>query len=170
MADAVVRTPQDDDIVALTAIYNHYIVATPITFDLEPLTVEERRRTWFDHYATSGRHRLLVLEKDRDVIGYCSSSTFRPKGAYQTSVEASVYLAPMQVGRGYGAQLYTALFEELRKEDVHRAYAGITLPNDASVALHKRFGFTSVGVYNQVGYKLDKYWDVEWFEKRLRGA
>lgn len=168
MGKAVVRVPDDDHIVALTAIYNYYVLATPITFDLEAFTVEERRKLWFEHYAATGRHRLLVLETDEDVVGYCCSSTFRPKGAYQTSVEASVYVAPMHVGRGYGTQLYTALFEELRKEDVHRVYAGITLPNDASIALHKRFGFTSVGVYTEVGYKLDKYWDVEWFEKRMQ--
>ncbi|MBI3782285.1 MAG: N-acetyltransferase [Deltaproteobacteria bacterium] len=167
MDKALVRVPQDHDIVALTAIYNHYVVATPITFDLKAFTVPERRQTWFEHYAATGRHRLLVLENDEGVVGYCCSSTFRPKGAYQTSVESSVYVAPMCVGRGYGTMLYTALFEELRKEDVHRVYAGITLPNDASIALHKRFGFRSVGVYSEVGYKLERYWDVEWFEKRL---
>jgi hypothetical protein len=79
MGKAVVRVPQDNDIVALTAIYNYYVSATPSTFDLEAFTVEERRKGWFDHYSTSGRHRLLVLENEDEVIGYSCSSTFRPK-------------------------------------------------------------------------------------------
>jgi len=170
MTQELIRPAEPGDIVALNAIYNHYIATTPITFDLEPFSVDERRRSWFDHYAATGRHRLLVLELDGVVQGYCCSSTFRPKGAYQTSVETSIYLAPTITGRGYGGRLYAALFEALRHEDVHRAYAGITLPNLASVALHQRFGFESVGVYTQVGRKFDEYWDVEWFEKRLDGG
>lgn len=170
VAKELVRPAEDDDIVALTAIYNYYVRETAITFDLEPFTVDERRRSWFEHYARSGRHQLLVLDIDGEVLGYCCSSTFRPKGAYQTSVETSIYLSPAITGRGHGTWLYTALFEELRSEDAHRAYAGITLPNPASVALHKRFGFASVGVYSQVGRKFDQYWDVEWFEKRLDGS
>ena len=69
--------------------------------------------------------------------------------------------------QGIGTQLYSALFNALAEEDVHRAYAGITLPNEASVAVHKKFGFQSVGIYHEVGRKFDKYWDVEWFEKAL---
>lgn len=163
----MVRSAGDADLGALTSIYNHYIETTAITFDLQPYSVERRRSEWFEHYADHGRHRLLVAEEDGRVCGYACSSTFRPKGAYDPSVEVSVYLAPDATGRGLGLQLYEALFAALQSEDVHRCYAGITIPNDPSIALHRRFGFQLIGTYSEVGRKLGKYWDVQWFEKRL---
>jgi phosphinothricin acetyltransferase len=167
MTPATIRPAAPNDIEPLTAIYNHYIAHTAITFDLEPFSVERRRSEWFEHYHASGRHRLLVAERDAAVCGYACSSTFRPKGAYQTSVEVSVYLAPDSTRQGLGRRLYVALFDLLQVEDVHRAYAGITLPNPASVALHEKFGFQPIGTYHEVGRKHGKYWDVLWMEKRL---
>lgn len=79
----------------------------------------------------------------------------------------SVYCAPEAAGRGIGTLLYTSLFEALDGEDLHRAYAGIALPNEASARLHTRFGFRHVGTYEQVGRKFGKYWDVAWYEKKL---
>jgi phosphinothricin acetyltransferase len=148
-----------DDLPGLTALYNHYIATTAITFDLDPWTVEQRR-AWFEHYAETGRHRLLVAYEDGVLAGYASTSPFAVKAAYQTSVEVSVYLAAGFGGRGIGTALYEALFVAIADEDVHRAHAGITLPNPASVALHKRFGFEEVGVYDEVGYKFGRYHDV----------
>jgi phosphinothricin acetyltransferase len=82
-------------------------------------------------------------------------------------VETSIYLAPAAMGRGVGTLLYERLFEALEAEDVHRAYAGVTLPNAASIRIHERFGFEQVGVYREVGRKFGVYHDVAWFEKRL---
>jgi len=79
----------------------------------------------------------------------------------------SVYLDPQAGGQGLGSALYARLFDALKGEDVHRALAGVTLPNDASLALHKRFGFEPVGTYSEVGRKFDRYWDVMWIEKLL---
>ena len=79
----------------------------------------------------------------------------------------SIYLAPDALGRGIGSRLYEELFTAIAGEDVHRAYAGITLPNPGSVALHEKFGFQSIGVYHEVGRKFGRYWDVEWFEREL---
>jgi phosphinothricin acetyltransferase len=166
MTHATIRGARETDLERLTQIYNYYVVNTPITFDLEPFSVAERRE-WFRHYATSGPHRLLIAEADGLVVGYVTSSRFRPKAAYATSVETSIYLAPETTGQGMGTALYAALFAALAEEDLHRAYAGITLPNPISMALHKRFGFRSIGVYCEVGRKFGKYWDVEWFEKPL---
>ncbi|MEK7794524.1 MAG: N-acetyltransferase family protein, partial [Candidatus Hydrogenedentota bacterium] len=101
------------------------------------------------------------------VTGYAYTSQFRSKAAYDTTVEMTIYLAPEAVGRGIGSVLYATLFDALRDEDVHLAVAGITLPNEASIALHKKFGFEDVGVYHEVGRKFGKYWDVVWMEKRL---
>ena len=166
----IIRLPQTADLEALTQLYNHYVLNTTITFDIEPYTVDQRREHWWCHYAPQGRHRLWVAEKDQVVIGYASSSKLREKAAYDTSVETSIYLCPEVQGQGIGTQLYRALFRSLAEEDVHRAYAGITLPNPGSIALHQKFGFHSVGCYREVGRKFDRYWHVEWFEKALPAA
>jgi phosphinothricin acetyltransferase len=162
-----VRPATPADLPALTDLYNHYVLSSPNTFDIEPYTVEARR-SWFEQFADSGPYRLLVCEDSTGIAGYASSARFRAKAAYATSVETSVYLAPSRVGQGLGTDLYRALFERLRGEDLHRAYGGITLPNPASVALHRKLGFRSIGIYREVGRKLGRYWDVEWFEKPLR--
>jgi len=158
-----------DDLPALTSIYNHYVVNTTITFDLRPFSPDERR-PWFDDHRDSGPHRLLVAAAaDGRVVGYASSSRWRPKPAYLTTVEVSVYCDPGVVGTGCGSSLYTALFAALETEDIKTAVAGIALPNPASIALHERFGFRSVGVFHEVGRKFDRYWDVAWYERPMRG-
>ena len=101
------------------------------------------------------------------VMGFATSSPFRPRAAYATSVETSVYCDPDRLGSGIGSKLYARLFQDIESEDLHRAYAGISLPNDASVSLHERFGFVKVGEYSEVGRKFGRYWNVAWFEKKL---
>jgi phosphinothricin acetyltransferase len=163
-----IRPATLDDLQALTDIYNYYVVNTTITFDLHPFAAAERR-SWFDDHNTSGPHRLLVASDSGGAcIGYASTSRWRPKPAYNTTVEASVYCHPNAVGRGCGTALYGALFERLQSEDVETIVAGVSLPNFASIALHERFGFRGVGVFHRVGRKFDKYWDVAWFERPLR--
>ncbi|GLX26944.1 MULTISPECIES: GNAT family N-acetyltransferase [Streptomyces] len=161
-----IRPGVEDDLEELTRIYNHYVLETPITFDVEAFTPEQRR-PWLLAHPASGPHRLLVAEEGGKLLGYATSSAFRPKPAYATSVETSVYLAPEHVGRGVGGLLYTSLFEALAQEDVHTALAGIAMPNQASQRLHERLGFRQVGLLEQVGRKFDRFWDVAWFQKSL---
>jgi phosphinothricin acetyltransferase len=161
-----VRPATEQDLDAINTIYNHYVGVAHYTFDLEPMTGEARRE-WFTHYGGTGRHRLLVALSEAGVIGYASSSKFRDKRAYETSVETSIYIAPEAIGRGAGSRLYEELFRSLEGEDVHRAYAGIALPNPASVALHERFGFKQVARFTEQGRKFGRYWDVAWFEKAV---
>lgn len=161
-----VRPAAADDLSAINDIYNQYVVEAHYTFDLEPMSMDARRE-WFTHYGETGRHRLLVAVSDGRVSGYACSSRFRPKPAYETSVETSVYLAPDAIGRGAGARLYEKLFKTLDGEDVHRAYAGIAVPNPASIGLHERFGFKRVGHFTEQGRKFGRYWDVAWYEKPL---
>jgi phosphinothricin acetyltransferase len=149
---------------AIVAIYNHYILNTPVTFELEPFSVESRR-PWFEQFRDTGRHRLLVAEEAGQVLGYAASFRYRSKPAYDPTVETSIYCAPGDVGRGLGRRLYAALFEVLAREDVHRAVAGVTLPNPASVRLHERVGFRQVGIFTEQGRKMGQYWDVAWLEK-----
>lgn len=160
---------KEDDLTALTDIYNHYIRDTPITFDVTPITPDERR-PWLLSHREDGPHRLLVARTPGPtgrILGYATSSPFRAKAAYATSVETSIYLAADAGGRGIGTLLYKQLFAALEGENVHRAYAGVTLPNEASIRIHRRFGFREVGVYEEVGHKFGAYHDVAWFEKRL---
>ena len=161
-----VRSAVLSDLPRLTEIYNHYIVHTAITFDITPFTVEQRAN-WFAQHADSGRYRLFVAEDAGHVLGYAGTGPFRPKQAYETTVETTIYCAPDVTGRGIGTRLYRALFEALCGEDVHRALAGITLPNPTSIALHQRLGFVEVARFNENGRKFGRYWDVAWFEKRL---
>ncbi|MFF5808011.1 GNAT family N-acetyltransferase [Streptomyces sp. NPDC012746] len=164
--DTRVRPGVEGDLAELTRIYNHYVVETPVTFDTEPFTVE-RRRPWLTSHPDHGPHRLLVAEQGGAVLGYATSSAFRPKQAYSTSVETSVYLAPEQTGRGVGSLLYASLFKALEHEDVRQVLAGVTLPNEASQRLHLSFGFQPVGVFRDVGRKFGAYWDVAWFQRPL---
>ena len=159
-----IRHARLDDLPRLTAIYNHYIRETAITFDIEPYTVEGRR-PWLAQHGTSGRHQLVVAEVGGTIVGYAGTGTFRAKQAYETSVEMTVYLDPAATGRGIGAALYGDLLPRIAREDVHRALAGITLPNPQSIALHQRFGFRPVAHFTENGRKFDRYWDVVWLEK-----
>jgi phosphinothricin acetyltransferase len=161
-----VRPGEARDASALNDLYNHYILTTPITFDIEPWSLEQRL-SWLDAFEQDGPHRLVVAEQDGVLLGYASSHQFREKSAYSTTVETSIYCRQDVTGKGIGSLLYGALFEALRDEPIHLAVAGVTLPNDASVAIHRRFGFEPIGVYHAVGRKFDQYWDVAWFEKLL---
>ena len=163
------RPARNDDLPRLVEIYNHgdrYVINTPITFDIDPVTVEGRQ-TWFGQFADTGLHRLLVAQGASGVIGYAGTHQFRTKKAYDTTVETTIYCTPEATGRGIGRALYSALFDALRGEDIRMAIAGITMPNDGSVALHERFGFMRSGLMHAVGLKFGEYWDVAWYEKRL---
>jgi len=164
MVDVRIRPALRADLPRLTEIYNYYVVNTPVTFDVEPYTVE-RREAWFAQFGATGRHRLLVAESGGGVVGYAGTTGFRPKPAYETTVEATIYCAPDEAEKGIGSRLYAALFEALRGKDIHRIVAGYTLPNPATAAIHARFGFKVVGVFSENGRKFGKYWDVCWVER-----
>jgi phosphinothricin acetyltransferase len=164
MSKTRIRTAEPGDLARITEIYNHYILNTPVTFDVELYTVE-RREAWLAQFSATGRHRLIVAEENGIVIGYAATTRFRPKAAYETTVETSIYCAPEVVGKSIGTRLYAELFAMLRGEDIHRFVAGYVLPNAASEALHRRFGFKVVGVFSENGRKFGKYWDVCWVER-----
>jgi phosphinothricin acetyltransferase len=165
-ASVHVRPATAQDLEAINEIYDHYVAETHITFDVEPTSMDDRRE-WFSHYAETGPHRLMVAVDGDKVVGFASSGRFRPKPGYLTSVETSIYLAPELIGKSIGSRLYGELFKALEGEDLHRAYAGIALPNPASIALHEKFGFKRVAHFTEQGRKFGRYWDVAWFEKPL---
>jgi len=152
-----IREALRHDLPAITGIYNHYVINTPITFDVEPFT-SEQRSSWFGEHCDGFRYRLLVAEESGRIVGYAGTGRFRAKRAYDTSVEATIYCAPDATGRGIGSQLYAALFKAIANEDINRIVGGITLPNPPSIALHRRFSFKEVGVFTGNGRKFGQYW------------
>lgn len=162
---AVVRQLEPGDHAAVLDIYNHYIVHSPCTFDTQPFSLAARI-PWFAQFEQPN-YQCLVATRSGQLIGYACCMSFKQKPAYGTSAEVSIYVDPEHAGEGSGSVLYAALCEFLQSTSLHRAYAGITLPNEGSVALHEKFGFQKVGHYHEVGYKFGQFWDVAWYEKSL---
>jgi phosphinothricin acetyltransferase len=154
-----------DDLPALVAIYNYYVEHSHCTFDLVPFSARSRR-TWWDGF-DSQRRQCWIAEEHDQILGYACSAGLKNKAAYDTSVEVSVYVDVAHCGSGIGAALYRSLLSALKYQDLHRAYALIALPNDASLALHARFGFQKVAHLHEVGRKFQRYWDVVWLERNL---
>jgi phosphinothricin acetyltransferase len=167
MSQTEIRPAAGSDLPRLTEIYNYYVLNTAVTFDVEPYTIE-KRAAWLEHFGATGRYRLVVAEESGVVLGYAGTMRFRPKAAYETTVETTIYCTQEAIGKRLGSRLYAALFEALRGEDINRIVAGYTLPNDASAALHARCGFKPVGIYTEVGRKFGRYWDVQWTERPLK--
>lgn len=157
------RAARREDLAALVALYNYYVLTSHCTFDIEPFT-EQSRIPWWSIF-DGVRYQCLVVEENDGLVGYACSTPLKSKTAYATSVEVSVYIAADEGGKGFGRRLYAALFAQLAEVDVHRAYALIALPNEPSLALHEAFDFRQVSQLTEVGRKFDRYWDVAWLER-----
>ena len=161
---ALVRPAALTDADALAAIYRPIVEATTISFEeVAPDGAEFARR--LAH--TMQTHPWLVAETERGVVGYAYASRHRERSAYRFSVDVSVYVAEHARGNGIATALYTELFKRLSALGFHRAFAGIALPNEASVQLHHRFGFEPVGIYKEVGRKFGRWLDVYWCQKAI---
>ena len=153
------------DLGRINEIYNAYIVDSHTSFDTEPWTLEERA-AWFTKYERAeGPFFVVVLDDGGSVIGFASSSPFRPKAAYDTSVETTVVLDNGATGQGLGGILLGDLLTRLAAAEVHRAYALIALPNEPSVKLHARLGYRDVGTLDEVGHKLGTFHSVHIMER-----
>ncbi|MDJ0953795.1 MAG: GNAT family N-acetyltransferase [Acidimicrobiia bacterium] len=164
--EVAIRHAAEADLEAINAIYNSYIVGRHTSFDREPWPLAARRR-WFAKYAATGRYQVVVAVADGDVVGFASSSPFRDKAGYDTSVETTVVLEEEATGLGLGGRLLAALLHRLVSEQIHRAYALIALPNEASIQLHERFGYRTVGTLDEVGHKLDGFHSVLIMERDM---
>ena len=145
----------------LCEIYNHYIKNTIITFEEKEVSVDDMKERIIQ--ATQKLPWIVYIENDR-VIGCAYASEWKSRCAYKFSVETTIYIHPEFGGKGIGSILYEELISKLKKLDLHAVIGGIAVPNEASVALHKKFGFEKVGQFKEVGFKLNKWIDVEYWE------
>ena len=164
-----VRPGTKADAPALTALRNHFIAHSTATFDESPLSADAVG-AWIGSFAREGPHRLLVACDGFALLGFACSRAYRPHPAFSRTVECSIYLAPQHTGRGLGRLLYIHLFHALAGEPVHRALAGIALPNPASVALHERMGFTPVGVFDGYAFKHGQAISSMWMQRVMQDA
>ncbi|MEA3390833.1 arsinothricin resistance N-acetyltransferase ArsN1 family B [Sphingobium sp. CCH11-B1] len=160
-----VRRADAADAAACAAIYAPFVTDSWVSFETDPPDPAEMARRIADHGASHGW--LVALEPDGAIVGYAYGSPHRARAAYATSADVAIYVDPAFARRGVGVALYAALLPMLKARGCHAAFAGIALPNAASIALHEAMGFTPVGIYREVGWKLDGWRDVGWWQRLL---
>ena len=160
-----IRPGAQSDAAELLAIYRPYVETTAVSFETAVPTVEEFAARIAKALA---RWQWLVAERDGRCVGYAYGSMHRDRPAYRWSVEVSAYVHPDWHRQGIGRALYVQLFEELAQKGYCNAYAGVALPNEGSVALHRGVGFEPIGVFRSVGRKFGRWHDVAWFQRALR--
>ncbi len=152
------------DAASILNIYTPYILNTAFTFETDIPTIqnfEVRINTYQENWP------WLVYEDDGVIAGYAYATKHRERAAYQWCVESSVYVHEKFQGKGIAKSLYDTLFEILNYQGCRNVYAGITLPNDKSISFHKKFGFTWLADYKNIGYKLDRWNTVSWWQLQL---
>jgi len=164
-AQVKITSGTEDDLPAIVGILNYTAATSNARFETRPVSVSERR-DWFGQFAATGPYRLVVARGSDQVLGYACSQRYRDHEAFLQTVEVSIALDVSSRGQGVGTALYRALFDSLALEpSVHVALAGIALPNDASVALHRKFGFTEVGTFREYAIKNGQYISSVWMQR-----
>jgi phosphinothricin acetyltransferase len=162
--ETLIRNALVSDLPQIIDIRNYYILNTKALFETEPSSFQERL-AWFNRYKYQGPHQIWVAEVDDRIFGYAFSSPYRIGAYFDRTVETSIYLSPDATGRGIGSQLYSKVFEDIKNENLISAVAGIALPNEASIALHKKFGFEEVGVFKNYAEKNGTPISSLWLQK-----
>jgi len=159
-----IRAARGEDLGAITSITNYYIETSTIHFAFEPLTRAALHEQW---RAAGDRFPWLVAADAGEVIGYTKAGVWRGRAAYDWTAEVAVYVRTGAHRRGVGRGLYAELLAQLGRRGFRSAIAGITLPNEPSIALHRALGFASVGTVRDAGWKHGRWCDVEFWQKRL---
>jgi L-amino acid N-acyltransferase YncA len=160
-----IRSVERNDVEAITAIYNYYIENTIITFEEEMISVSEMASRI---EAISIKYPFLVYEENGTIAGYAYATPWKVRSAYRYSAENTIYLHPDAKGKGIGSALFQKFLDEINKTGLHALIGGIALPNNASVALHEKFGFKKVAQFEETGFKFGKWIDVGYWELKLK--
>ena len=158
----LIRPAEADDTVEIAYIYNYYIATSHATFEVDPVDAAEMELR-LDAAQQKG-YPFLVADDDDEIVGYAYAHEYRARPAYRQSIEVSVYVRPRHDGKNIGSALYEKLLAEIKAAHFHAVIAGISLPNDASIALHEKFGFRKVAHFREVGRKFDRWIDVGYWE------
>ena len=161
----MIRAATDADAGAIADIYNYYVTDTLVTFEEEPISASEIARRI--HQVQSAGLPWLVAEENGVILGYAYATPWKPRSAYRFSVEGSMYVDFAHLGCGTGSLLFAELLSALRDRNVHALIAGVSLPNEASVALQEKFGLSKVAHFSQVGFKFGKWIDVGYWQRLL---
>lgn len=159
---AVIRSLTPDDAQSIAEIYNHYVINTAVTFELEPVSIISVKEA-----IASAQFPWLGLEWIGGFAGYACANPWKSRCAYRYSVESTIYLHPDSLGKGLGTKLYRQLIEETRTFGLHSMIAGIALPNAASQRLHEKLGFKKVAHFQEVGWKFERWIDVGYWQLLL---
>ncbi len=162
-----IRVAKVDDAAGILGIYAPFCESTRVSFEVVAPSIDEIRERIQRIGVT---YPWIVAEENGRILGYVYASRLRERAAYQWTVEVAVYIAPEHQRRGLARALYTCLFAILRAQGYFKAFASVTLPNEASVGVHQALGFCPAGVFNGVGYKSGEWLDVGWWQRELQPA
>ena len=161
----MIRDAKLCDAAALTDIYNYYILNTVVTFEEQPITALEMSNRITE--VTDAELPWLVAEQNRMIVGFAYASKWKGRCAYRYSAEVTIYLSHSMTSNGIGSALYSELFLRLRANSIHVVLGGISLPNDASIALHEKFGMSKAAHFDEVGFKFGNWVDVAYWQGKL---
>jgi len=162
--EVFVREAVPADSEAIARIYNHYVTQTVVTFEEEAISSSEIHRRIQEIQSSL---IWYVAEQDDEVVGYAYAGKWSCRSAYRFSTEVTAYVAPDHTGQGIGSRLYGKLLPALKDRDIHAVVGGISLPNEASVSFHEKFGFSKVAHFREVGFKFNRWIDVGYWQSIL---
>jgi len=167
--EITIRPALRQDWEQIVEIYNYYIVNTSYNFDYDVYTVQSRL-SWFEQFQNQSVYQLLVgINESDQVVAYAATTPFGQNAGYHTSANISIYCHPDYIKAGLGSRLLERIIEQCKSTGIHNLYAGITVSNDSSMKLFRKYNFIQVAHFNEVGYKFNQFWDVVWYEKRMNG-
>lgn len=161
----MIRTATIQDAAKILEIYSPFVKDTPVSFETEVPSIQEMQNRISE---TTEKFPWLVYEKEGQVTGYAYANPHRSRCAYAWSVEVTLYMDPRFQRLGIGKKLYEKLFELLREQGAVNVFAGITLPNEASIGIHEALGFQKIGQFKDIGFKLGKWWNTGWWQLQLQ--
>lgn len=160
----IIRSALPSDADDCANIYAPFVTESWASFETRAPDKTEMARRIAEYSAS---HAWLIAEWEGQIAAYAYASPHRTRAAYSSSVDVAVYVSPKFARKAIGKALYEALFTQLKAAGYHAAFAGIVLPNDASIGLHKALGFTPVGIYQEVGWKMGQWHDTQWWQRLL---